>query len=94
MSCGGVSGEDELGGEGDGVDAGGSGSGVGPVHEGHPAGLGADGRRRIGARARTIDEYFEDERPLLLPLPEERFETGWVLTPRVDRYRSTPPAWT
>lgn len=45
-----------------------------------------DGRRRIGSRARTIDEYFEDERPLLMPLPEERFETGRVFTPRVDRY--------
>ncbi|MEU1947034.1 IS21 family transposase [Streptomyces sp. NPDC020125] len=45
-----------------------------------------DGRRRIGSRARAIDEYFEDERPLLMPLPEERFETGRVFTPRVDRY--------
>ncbi|MEU1667158.1 hypothetical protein ABZ547_26890 [Streptomyces sparsogenes] len=45
-----------------------------------------DGRRRIGSRARTIDEYFEDERPLLMPLSEERFETGQVFTPRGDRY--------
>ncbi|MFB7374172.1 hypothetical protein ACFC0D_30475 [Streptomyces sp. NPDC056222] len=45
-----------------------------------------DGRRRIGSRARTIDEYFEDERPRLLPLPEDPFETGRVFTPRVDRY--------
>ncbi|MGW3498783.1 Mu transposase domain-containing protein [Streptomyces sp. NPDC001020] len=45
-----------------------------------------DGRRRIGSRPRTIDEYFEVERPLLLPLPEEPFETGRVFTPRVDRY--------
>jgi transposase len=45
-----------------------------------------DGRRRIGSRARTIDEYFEDERPQLLPLPEDPFETGRVFTPRVDRY--------
>ncbi|QUH06041.1 IS21 family transposase [Saccharopolyspora erythraea] len=45
-----------------------------------------DGRRRIGARPRTIDEYFAIERPLLLPLPEEPFETGRVFTPRVDRY--------
>ncbi|MER6775316.1 IS21 family transposase, partial [Streptomyces bacillaris] len=33
-----------------------------------------------------IDEYFEDERPRLLPLPEDPFETGRVFTPRVDRY--------
>ncbi|MGW6487127.1 Mu transposase domain-containing protein [Streptomyces sp. NPDC055056] len=45
-----------------------------------------DGRRRIGSRPRTIDEYFEVERPLLMPLPEEPFETGRVFTPRVDRY--------
>ncbi|MFE5096283.1 hypothetical protein ACFRCI_39655 [Streptomyces sp. NPDC056638] len=45
-----------------------------------------DGRRRIGSRARTIDECFEDERPRLLPLPEDPFETGRVFTPRVDRY--------
>jgi hypothetical protein len=36
--------------------------------------------------ARTIDECFEDERPRLLPLPEDPFETGRVFTPRVDRY--------
>lgn len=45
-----------------------------------------DGRRRIGARPRTIDEYFAIERPLLMPLPDEPFETGRVFTPRVDRY--------
>ncbi|MEU7110792.1 IS21 family transposase [Streptomyces sp. NPDC046182] len=45
-----------------------------------------DGPRRIGSRPRTIDEYFEVEQPLLLPLPEEPFETGRVFTPRVDRY--------
>ncbi|WP_437041189.1 IS21 family transposase [Streptomyces sp. enrichment culture] len=45
-----------------------------------------DGRRRIGSRPRTIDEYFAVERPLLLPLPDEPFETGRVFTPRVDRY--------
>ncbi|MFD9865577.1 IS21 family transposase [Streptomyces alboflavus] len=45
-----------------------------------------DGRRRIGARPRTIDESFALERPLLLALPEEPFETGRVFTPRVDRY--------
>jgi hypothetical protein len=36
--------------------------------------------------ARTADEYFEDERARLLPLPEEPFETGRLFTPRVDRY--------
>ncbi|MET8538578.1 hypothetical protein ABZV67_44690 [Streptomyces sp. NPDC005065] len=45
-----------------------------------------DGRRRIGSRPRTIDECFETERPLLMPLPEESFETGRLFTPRVDRY--------
>lgn len=45
-----------------------------------------DGRRRIGSRPRTIDEYFQVERPLLMPLPEEPFETGRLFTPRVDRY--------
>ncbi|MFZ3573900.1 IS21 family transposase [Streptomyces sp. BH097] len=45
-----------------------------------------DGRRRIGSRPRTIDECFALEQPLLLPLPEEPFETGRVFTPRVDRY--------
>ncbi|WP_426570365.1 Mu transposase domain-containing protein [Streptomyces canus] len=45
-----------------------------------------DGRRRIGSRPRTIDEYFAVEQPLLLPLPHEPFETGRVFTPRVDRY--------
>ncbi|MFE6867761.1 hypothetical protein ACFVFS_14465 [Kitasatospora sp. NPDC057692] len=49
-----------------------------------------DGRRRIGSRARTVDEYFEDERPRLLPLPEDPFETGRVFTPRVDRYGQIP----
>ncbi|NGO07825.1 hypothetical protein G5C60_09190 [Streptomyces sp. HC44] len=33
---------------------------------------------------RTVDEYFEVERPLLLP--KEPFETGRVFTPWVDRY--------
>ncbi|WP_256256018.1 hypothetical protein [Streptomyces sp. MUSC 14] len=45
-----------------------------------------DGRRRIGSRLQTIDEYFAVEQPLLVPLPEEPFETGRVFTPRVDRY--------
>ncbi|MBF6175191.1 IS21 family transposase [Nocardia blacklockiae] len=46
----------------------------------------ADDTRRIGARARTVGEHFEVERPLLKPLPEEDFETGLWFTPRVDRY--------
>ncbi|WP_261720544.1 IS21 family transposase [Streptomyces sp. FZ201] len=45
-----------------------------------------DSRRRIGSRPRTIDEYFAVEQPLLMPLPDEPFETGRVFTPRVDRY--------
>jgi transposase len=45
-----------------------------------------DDARRIGARPRTVAEYFAAEQPLLRPLPEERFETGRVFTPRVDRY--------
>ncbi|MEU6889998.1 hypothetical protein ABZ918_33400 [Streptomyces viridosporus] len=49
-----------------------------------------DGLRRIGSRPRTIDEYFDVERPLLLPLPEEPFETRRLFTPRVDRYGQIP----
>ncbi|WP_425597516.1 IS21 family transposase [Streptomyces tendae] len=45
-----------------------------------------DGRRRVGSRPRTIDEYFAVEQPLVMPLPEEPFETGRVFAPRVDRY--------
>ncbi|MGI5260887.1 IS21 family transposase [Streptomyces angustmyceticus] len=45
-----------------------------------------DDTRRIGARPKTVAEYFALEQPLLLPLPEEPFETGRVFTPRVDRY--------
>ncbi len=46
----------------------------------------ADERRRIGGRARTVGELFAIERPLLKPLPQERFETGRWFTPRVDRF--------
>jgi transposase len=45
----------------------------------------AENGRRIGHRIRTIGQDLEAERPLLLPLPEEPYETGLVLTPRVDR---------
>lgn len=46
----------------------------------------ADNTRRIGARARTIGEYFAHEQPLLTPVPVDVFETGRWFTPRVDRY--------
>ena len=45
-----------------------------------------DEARRIGSRARTVGEFFAIEKPLLKPLPEELFETGRWLTPRVDRF--------
>jgi transposase len=46
----------------------------------------AEDRRRIGARIRAIGQDFAAEQPLLMPLPDEPFETGLLLTPRVDRY--------
>jgi hypothetical protein len=46
----------------------------------------ADEARRIGSRPRTVGEYFAVEQPLLRSLPEEVFETGLLLTPRVNRY--------
>ncbi|HEY1715182.1 MAG TPA: IS21 family transposase [Solirubrobacteraceae bacterium] len=46
----------------------------------------ADLGRRIGQRIRTIGENFAIEAPLLAPLPADRFETGTLLTPRVDRF--------
>ncbi|MGW7081433.1 Mu transposase domain-containing protein [Streptomyces sp. NPDC054866] len=49
-----------------------------------------DDARRIGARPKTVAEYFGLEQPLLMPLPEEPFETGRVFTPRVDRYGQIP----
>ncbi len=45
-----------------------------------------DEGRRIADRTRTVGEFFAIERPLLVPLPPEAFETGRVFTPRVDRY--------
>ncbi|MFJ3882926.1 IS21 family transposase [Streptomyces sp. NPDC090077] len=42
--------------------------------------------RRIGLRIRTIGQDFTHEAGLLMPLPDEGFETGLTLTPRVDRY--------
>nr|WP_030565578.1 hypothetical protein [Streptomyces aureocirculatus] len=49
----------------------------------------------IRSRPRTIDEYCASEQPLpapllvslLVPLPDEPFETGRLFTLRVDRYR-------
>jgi hypothetical protein len=46
----------------------------------------AEDGRRIGARIRTIGQDFAAEQPLLIPQPDEPFETGLLLTPRVDRY--------
>ena len=46
----------------------------------------AEDGRRIGARIRTIGQDFAAEAPRLVPLPDEPFETGLLLTPRVDRY--------
>jgi transposase len=46
----------------------------------------AEEGRRVGMRIRTIGQDFAAEQPLLIPLPDEPFETGLVLTPRVDRY--------
>ena len=45
-----------------------------------------DEGRRIGSRARTVGEFLAAERPLLRPLPDEPFETGLWLSPRVDRF--------
>ncbi|MFF7389487.1 hypothetical protein ACFZAE_13735 [Streptomyces scabiei] len=45
-----------------------------------------DDRRRLGARPRTVGEYFAAEQPLLKPLPPEPFETGHWSNPRVDLY--------
>ena len=49
-----------------------------------------DDARRIGSRPKTVAEYFALEQPLLMPLPEEPFETGRLFTPRVDRYGQIP----
>ncbi|HVB45091.1 MAG TPA: hypothetical protein VNF47_20640 [Streptosporangiaceae bacterium] len=45
----------------------------------------AEDGRRIGSRIRTIGQDFAAEAPLLAPVPDEPFETGLLLTPRVDR---------
>jgi len=46
----------------------------------------ADDRRRINHRLARIGEDFAVEQPLLRPLPDEVFEPGLLLTPRVDRH--------
>jgi transposase len=46
----------------------------------------ADDNRRIGSRPHTVGEHYAVEKPLLKPLPEDRFETGRWFHPRVDRY--------
>ena len=46
----------------------------------------ADDARRIGTRPHTIGEHFAVEQSQLAPLPDEEFETGTWLTPRVDRF--------
>ena len=46
----------------------------------------ADDARRIANRTHSVGTDFAFERGLLRPLPAERFETGLILTPRVDRY--------
>ncbi|TDE22950.1 IS21 family transposase [Actinomadura sp. 6K520] len=45
----------------------------------------AEDARRIGSRIRTIGQDFAQEAQLLRPLPDEPFETGLLLSPRVDR---------
>lgn len=49
-----------------------------------------DDARRIGARSKTVAECLALEQPLLMPLPEEPFETGRLFTPQVDRYGQIP----
>ena len=46
----------------------------------------ADDQRRINRRLTRIGEDFALERPLLRALPQESFEPGLLLTPRVDRH--------
>jgi hypothetical protein len=44
-----------------------------------------DERRRIGERSTTVGEDFAADQRLLAPLPDEDFEPGLTLNPRVDR---------
>ncbi|WP_239477200.1 IS21 family transposase [Streptomyces sp. CS147] len=50
----------------------------------------ADGSLTTGPRPKTVAEHFALEQPLLMPLPEEPFETDRLFTPRVDRYGQIP----
>jgi transposase len=45
----------------------------------------ADLGRRISGRPVAVGEQWAEERPLLRPLPEERFDTSETATPRVDQ---------
>jgi transposase len=45
----------------------------------------ADDRRRISGKLASVGHDFATEQPLLAPLPDEAFDPGLVLTPRVDR---------
>lgn len=45
-----------------------------------------DDSRRIDGRLRSIGQDFTVEAPLLGPLPDDGFEPGLLLTPRVDRF--------
>lgn len=46
----------------------------------------ADDARRITNRVHTVGHDFATEAPMLRPLPGETFESGVVLTPRVDQH--------
>jgi hypothetical protein len=46
----------------------------------------AEDVRRIEGRARTVGADFATEAPLPAAMPDEVFEPGRMLTPRVDRY--------
>ena len=46
----------------------------------------ADDGRRISNRTISVGQHYAFEATLLRPLPTEAFETGLLLTPRVDRY--------
>lgn len=45
----------------------------------------ADEQRRIGERITTVGQDFAVEQQLLAPLPDEDFDPGLTLNPRVDR---------
>jgi transposase len=46
----------------------------------------AEDARHVGIRAATVGEDFAAERPFVLPLPAEPFDTAATLWARVDRY--------